>query len=98
MKGFAQISHPADFSAEGLCLHAEDPGRCSRASPLIPLLLKCIRGALFLQVWKSRHACIANQAVVHNQNLPRDRFICFISVVLLIRVSYWTSKSLVAES
>lgn len=51
MKGFALISHLGEFSAQGVCLHAgEDPGRCSSASPLTPLILKCVRGTLFLQV------------------------------------------------
>lgn len=57
MKGFALISHLEEFSAQGLCLHAEDPGRCSNASPLTHLILKCVRGTLFLQIWESGHVC-----------------------------------------
>lgn len=57
MKGFALISHLEEFSVQGLYLHAgEDPGRCSCASHLTPLILKYVRGTLFFQVWKSGHA------------------------------------------
>lgn len=51
MKGFGLISHLEEFSVQKLCLHAgEDPGKWSCASHLTPLILKCVRGTLFLQV------------------------------------------------
>lgn len=77
VKGFGLISHLEEFSVQKPCLHAgEDPGKYSCASPLTSLILKCVRGTLFLQVWTSGHACRLYL------ELTLNGFIFFIALVL----------------